>query len=154
MVAMVREISFRWKSGLWTSQGVDTTKGWRVLIVSADTNRDFVQSALSNWAIEPVCCASLQEAQSFLPDETFSLIFCEDTLSDGTYRDILRPPGKPMKTRLVVISEVSDDQNYNEAKQLGAFDVISSPCRRSDIQWVVIRAIQEEAKHSRAKGRF
>lgn len=136
------------------AKGVDTTKGWRVLVVSAETNRDFVQSALSNWAIEPICCSSLQEARSYLPDETFSLIFCEDTLSDGTYRDILRPPGKPMKTRLVVISEVSDDQKYDEAKQLGAFDVISSPCRRSDIQWMVIRAIQEESKHSGARGRF
>jgi DNA-binding NtrC family response regulator len=113
-----------------------------------------VQSALSNWAIEPICCSSLQEARRYLPDETFSLIFCEDTLSDGTYRDILRPPGKPMKTRLVVISEVSDDQKYNEAKQLGAFDVISTPCRLSDIQWMVIRAIQEESKHSGARGRF
>ena len=112
-----------------------------------------MQSALSNWAIEPVYCSTLQEARSFLPDETFSLIFCEDTLSDGTYRDILCPPGKPMKTRLVVISEVSDDQKYNEAKQMGAFDVIWSPCRQSDIQWMVIRAIQEEAKHSGSKGR-
>ena len=89
-----------------------------------------------------------------MPDETLSLIFCEDTLSDGTYRDILRSPGKAIKTRLVVISEVSDDQKYNEAKQLGAFDVISSPCRRSDIQWMVIRAIQEESRHSGARGRF
>jgi DNA-binding NtrC family response regulator len=113
-----------------------------------------VQNALSNWAIEPVCCSSLQEARGFLPDETFSLIFCEDTLSDGSYRDILRPPGKPMKTRVVVISEISDDQKYNEAKQLGAFDVVSSPCRQSDIQWIVIRAIQEETKHSGARGRF
>ena len=125
---------------------VGTTKGWRVLIVSAEENRDLVQSALSNWAIEPVFCSNLREARCVLPDETFSLIFCEDKLSDGTYMDVLRTTGKPLKTRLVVISEASDDQKYNEARKMGAFELIASPCRRSDVQWAVIRAIQEETR--------
>lgn len=97
--------------------------------------------------MEPVYCSSLQEALGALPDATLSLIFCEDKLEDGTYVDLLRTLGKPMKTRVVVISQAEDDEKYNEAIELGAFDVISSPCRPSDVQWMVIRAIQEESRH-------
>lgn len=133
---------------------VTTTKGWRVLIVSGEANRDTVLQAISNWAIEPVCCATLREARTLLPDETFSLIFCEDNLPDGTFRDVLRGPGKPLKTRLVVISAMPDDQNYRDARQSGAFDVIANPCHASDVQWMVIRAIQEESKHTGTRGRM
>ena len=144
--------TFDQRSGI--DQGVDTTSGWRVLIISAERNRDLVVGALSNWAIEPTCCSTLEQARTLLPDETFSTIFCEDTLPDGTYLDLLNNSGKPMKTRVVVISELSNDQHYNEAKQAGAFDLISSPCHPSDVQWMVIRAIQEESRHTGTRRRF
>lgn len=38
------------------------------------------------------------------------------------------------------------DDKYEEAMRLGAFEMIASPCRKSDIQWIVIRAMQEESR--------
>ena len=38
------------------------------------------------------------------------------------------------------------DDKYDEAMRLGAFEMIASPCRKSDIQWIVIRAMQEESR--------
>ncbi len=102
---------------------------------------------MSHWSLEPICCSSLQQARSLLPDESLSLIFCEETLPDGTYRDLLHGFEKPLKTRLVVITPAPQlEQLYEEGMQLGVFDVIASPCRKSDVQWMVIRAIQEESK--------
>jgi len=133
---------------------VDTTAAWRVLIVSAETNRDLVKSAMTHWAMEPVCCSSLHEARGLLPDPTLSLIFCEDKLADGTYLDLLHTLGKPLKTPLVVISQTPDvNEKYNEAIEVGAFDVIASPCQASDVQWMLVRAIQEEARHVGRKSR-
>ena len=89
-----------------------------------------------------------------MPDATLSLIFCEDKLADGTYLDLLDTLGKPLKTRLVVISQTPDvNEKYNEAIELGAFDVIASPCQPSDVQWMLVRAIQEETKHVGRKSR-
>jgi len=127
---------------------VDITATWRVLIVSAVENYDLVKNAMNQWALEAVHCSSLQEARGLLPDSTFSLIFCEETLVDGTYREVLNISGKALKTRVVVISPMSHvEEIYLEAMDAGAFEMIASPCRVSDVQWVVIRAIQEESRH-------
>jgi len=75
-------------------------------------------------------------------------------LPDGTYRDLLRNLNKSPKARFVVISPTADvDANYNEALSLGAFDMIASPCRRSDVQWIAIRAMHEDARRSLNKRR-
>jgi DNA-binding NtrC family response regulator len=115
---------------------------------------------MSHWALEAISCSTFREARALLPDASLSLIFCEDRLADGTYHDLLRALSKPLRTRFVVISATPDvDDIYNEAMASGAFDVIASPCRRSDIQWMVIRAIQEETRrggnrrHSRPAGK-
>jgi len=117
-------------------------------------NREFVRNAMNQWAMEAVSCSSLQEARDLLPDSTFSLIFCEETLPDGTYLDVLNIQGKALKTRVVVISDMSHvEEKYQQAMDLGAFEMIASPCRASDVQWVVIRAIQEESRHAGRRAR-
>jgi DNA-binding NtrC family response regulator len=134
---------------------VDTTATWRVLIISAETNLELVRNAMSQWALEVVSCSSLQEARTLLPDPTFSVVFCEETLSDGSYMDLLALSGRPVKGRMVVISSSSHvEEKYEEAIRSGAFEVIASPCRVSDVQWVLIRAIQEESRHGGRRGRI
>jgi DNA-binding NtrC family response regulator len=126
----------------------------RVLVVGASENRDAVTSAMSHWSIDPVCCSGVQEARGLLPSAKPSLIFCDETLSDGTYRDLLRELSKPANIRLVVISFTPDlDDHYNEALALGAFDMIAGPCQRSDVQWIAIRALQEAERRSGNKRR-
>ncbi len=122
--------------------------------MSTGENRDVVTSAMNHWSMDPVCCSSVQEASNLLPEANPSLIFCEETLPDGTYRDLLRNLNKPPKARFVVISPTADiDANYNEALSLGAFDMIASPCRRSDVQWIAIRAMHEDTRRSLSKRR-
>jgi DNA-binding NtrC family response regulator len=134
------------KMDCWREVSITVT--WRVLIVSAEMNREFVRNAMSQWAMEMVSCSSLQEARGLLPDSTLSLIFCDEMLPDGTYLDVLNIQGKTPKTRVVVISDKSHlEEQYQQAMDAGAFEIIASPCRASDVQWVVIRAIQEESRH-------
>jgi DNA-binding NtrC family response regulator len=117
-------------------------------------NRDLVKSAMNQWAMDVVSCTSVHEARALLPDPTLSLIFCEETLPDGIYLDLLNVVGKPLKTRMVVITPSSDvDVKYQEAINSGVFEVIASPCQASDVQWVLIRAIQEDARHAGRRGR-
>lgn len=72
-----------------------------------------------------------------------ALIFCDDCLPDGSYRDLL--DGLPRMTRraplVVVMSGQDRDRTYREAMEQGAFDVIASPCSKQDVQWIVIRTM-------------
>jgi DNA-binding NtrC family response regulator len=118
-------------------------------------NQELVRNAMSQWALEAVSCSSLREARALLPDSTLSVVFCEETLADGTYLDVLALLGRPIKTRVVVISPSSHvEEKYEEAIRSGAFEVIASPSRTSDVQWVLIRAIQEESRHGGRRGRI
>ena len=131
-----------------------TTTPWRILVVSGGSNREIVQSAMSRWALQPVCCSSVNEARSLMRGSNPSLIFCDEKLDDGSYRDLLRDFTAPRKPCFVVMASSPDvDQTFKEAVSLGAFDLIADPCRRSDVQWIAVRAIQEEAKRSGSRRR-
>ena len=134
-------------------EGVTFTPG-RVLVISSGENRDVVTSAMSHWSIEAVPCSGVREARTLLPSTRPSLIFCEEALPDGTYRELLQDVSKTAKTRVVVISADAElDAHYNEALALGAFDMIASPCRRSDVQWIAIRAMHDELRRSGGRRR-
>jgi DNA-binding NtrC family response regulator len=123
-------------------------------VISTGENRDVVTAAMSHWSIEAVPCSGVVEARTLLPSTRPSLIFCEEDLPDGTYRELLNDVSKTAKTRVVVISRDAElDEHYNEALALGAFDMIASPCRRSDVQWIAIRAMQEELRRSGGRRR-
>ena len=123
-------------------------------MISTGENRDVVTAAMSHWSIEAVPCSGVREARSLMPTARPSLIFCEEDLSDGTYRELLQDVSKTARTRVVVISAAAEvDAHYNEALALRAFDMIASPCRRSDVQWIAIRAMQEELRRSGGRRR-
>ena len=70
------------------------------------------------------------------------------------FAELLERYQQTAKTRVVVISRDAElDAHYNEALALGAFDMIASPCRRSDVQWIAIRAMQDELRRSGGRRR-
>jgi DNA-binding NtrC family response regulator len=116
----------------------------QVVVVSTGSNRDAVKLAMNRWSIEPLFCSGIKEVGGLLPRAGRTLIFCEEQLSDGDYRDLLRDLGRTRRALLVVISATGDlDQVYREAAALGAFEAIASPCTPADVQWIAIRALQD-----------
>ena len=109
---------------------------------------------MTQWALDTTCCSSVREARTLLSGNGFSLIFCEDQLLDGNYHELLNSFTKPSKSRFIVMSSTPElDDKYDEAMQLGAFEMIATPCRKSDIQWIVIRAMQEESRRGGSRRR-
>lgn len=112
-----------------------------VLIVSShlETCRDLA-SVLSQWGLEPYCCATVSEAVDLLAVQPMPLVFCEDHLPDGTFRDVLKAARCSMsKVRVVVTTR---NGCRSEAFRLGAFNVIPCPCRSTDVQQTIYQAIQ------------
>ena len=71
------------------------------------------------------------------------MVLCEAKLPDGTYQDVLQLlTHKLGRTRVIVISESDFEECYSEAIRQGVFDVIATPCRRTDVQWIIMHAVQ------------
>ncbi len=113
-----------------------------VLIVSADLETlRTLSNVLSQWALEPICCSTVSEAQAALSEQVVPLVFCEDHLADGSFREVLRAAEfAGPRVRVVVTTR---NGCRNEAFRLGAFNVISCPCQISDVQQTIFRAMQK-----------
>jgi len=93
--------------------------------------------------IETIVCSSLRDARALVARQELELIFCEESLPDGPYSDLLTVVRE--RTRkipvVVVISDANRDRTHREAMEQGAFEVIANPCSRQDVQWAMIRAM-------------
>jgi DNA-binding NtrC family response regulator len=47
------------------------------------------------------------------------------------------------------MSSTADWDEFLEAMRLGAFDVIASPCRATDVEWMIIQALRYERTEAR-----
>ena len=123
----------------------------QILVASSDleSRRNLMQT-LSRQGLDPIGVSNLAECQEALRTEKVGLIFCDRHLSDGTYRDLLdKTRTSADKIRVVVTSRHPDWDEYLEAMRGGAFDVIASPCRPTDVEWMVIQARRDERIHSK-----
>jgi DNA-binding NtrC family response regulator len=119
---------------------------WQIVVASADVDeRRAMCNILPKQGLEPIAVSSARECGEILVQEDVGLIFCARSLADGDYRGLLLAPRhEGRKTRIVVVNRLTDSDEYLEAIRLGAFDVISAPCRPTDVEWMIIQALREE----------
>src|ERR1700730_14561444 len=111
------------------------TPDFAILIVSADleARRDLFR-ILTLQGCDPLYAPTIGEAMKVLERQSIGLVFCERELPDGGYRNFLTAArGLKTKSRIVVTSRLADWDEYLECMRLGAFDVIASPCRPTDV---------------------
>jgi DNA-binding NtrC family response regulator len=83
----------------------------------------------------------------------FALVFCDEHLPDASYLDVLTAVRARQGTaRVVVISRVGEWEEYVQASQLGAVDVIRCPLQPTDVELSIIHAMHDE--ESRASQRM
>jgi DNA-binding NtrC family response regulator len=114
------------------------------LIACCDAaNSRVIEETTRGCMLEILTSTSLSEARGLAARSDVAIIFCDDLMPDGSYRDLLAamPKTSHRVPLIVVMSQEDRDQVYREAMEGGAFDVIASPCSRQDVQWVVIRAM-------------
>ncbi len=119
------------------------TMRWRMLAICSLKNRQLIESAILEWSLEVCWCLTLKEARRGLRRGNHALVLCEAELQDGTYLDVLATlKHKLDQIRVIVLAESHSEVGYNHAIESGAFDVISSPCSRTDVQWIIMQAVQ------------
>lgn len=117
-----------------------------VVIVSSDLeSRRRLSHILEEQGLDPICISTLRECHEALAEKRVGLVFCDPHVADGNYRELLGAYRlTDRKPRVVVTSHAADWEEFKEAMRWGAFDVITSPCRPTDVEWMLIQAQRDE----------
>jgi two-component system, NtrC family, response regulator PilR len=124
---------------------------WDILVASSDLEgRRALSNILGNLGVDPLTSSTVRECKELMASERVGLIFCDRLLADGNCYDLLHASriGRT-KARVVVMSSTADWDEFLEAMRLGAFDVIASPCRATDVEWMIIQALRYERTEAR-----
>ena len=116
-----------------------------ILVVSSESkNRFALMEILDREGWKTICTCTARECKAVFQNHNIHVVFCERGLSDGTYRDVLamtRSQGRSVC--LVVTSRLADWDEYLEALNDGAFDLIASPSQTADVVRVLNQAHRE-----------
>jgi DNA-binding NtrC family response regulator len=122
----------------------------QILLVSSDLeNRKRLTGILNREGWDTICVSRVSECREVLANQNIGLVFCDRRLPDGTYQDVLAiTRSLSQNVRLVVTSRLADWDEYLEALHHGAFDLIVSPCRPSDVVWTITQVKCEDEKRT------
>lgn len=130
------------------------TMPWRMLVICSAENRRVIESAILEWSLEVCWFLTLREARRGLRRGNHALVLCEAELPDGTYQDVITLlKHKLDQIRVIVLAESHSEDGYRQAIEVGAFDSISAPYKRTDVQWIIMRAVQDTSKKGGPRGR-
>lgn len=123
---------------------------FEVVVVSSDVeSRRHLSDILVGQGMDPICMSTLRECHESLAEKHVGLVFCDPHVADGSYQELLAAYRlTDRKPRVVVTSRGADWEEFKEAMRWGAFDVISAPCRPTDVEWMVIQARRDERHRS------
>jgi DNA-binding NtrC family response regulator len=103
---------------------------------------------LRRLSMNVVSCAALKQTEEVLSQQAVALIFCDENLSDGSFRDLLVGRKNQKVPPIVVAIRTGEWNEYLEAMRLGAFDAIRCPLLPRDVERVVDRALRDNQTRS------
>lgn len=108
-----------------------------VLLVATETNeRATLQAILQSAECRTFVCARCRDAVDLI--QFASVVICEDTLPDGSWRDVLRTvQAFGRSPALIVTSRLADNRLWAEVLNLGGHDVLAQPLRAQEVMWAV-----------------
>jgi DNA-binding NtrC family response regulator len=118
--------------------------GLPILIISCrPENRKMLMRVFEGLPIDSYSASTIAQAREALDARPFSVIFCEERLSDGSYRDLLQfVRASSEATRFVVMLCTGEWEEYLEALRLGAEEVLRCPLQPTDIDLALIHAMR------------
>jgi DNA-binding NtrC family response regulator len=118
--------------------------GLPILIISCrPENRRMLMRVFEGLPIDGYSASTIAQAREALAARPFSVIFCEERLSDGSYRDLLQFVRASCEaTRFVVMLCTGEWEEYLEALRLGAEEVLRCPLQPTDIDLALIHAMR------------
>ena len=106
--------------------------------------RPDVATIVQNLGLDPICLSSVTQCRELLSKEGIDLIFCDRFLSDGDYCDVLSASRSSKTQPYLVLTSHHINTDYQQAIAQGVFDVITMPCRATDVEWMLIQAKRKQ----------
>jgi DNA-binding NtrC family response regulator len=115
-----------------------------VLVISCRSdNRKLLMRVFEDLPLDVYTAGSLQQARETLKSHSFSAVFCEERLSDGSYRELLAElRSASANTRFVVLLCTGEWDEYLEALRLGAEEVLRCPLQPTDVDLALIHTMR------------
>ena len=115
-----------------------------VIASSEPSDSQALRGLLAERGLNAMCFSTVKETRDSLAGNNVSIVFCEQRLADGSFRDLLMAAKKSKPQAFVIVTSRTDDSEVSrEAMRMGAYEVLPSPCSPGDVDWVVIRALRE-----------
>jgi CheY-like chemotaxis protein len=119
-----------------------------ILSVSAaledhDSLRRILEDPL--WPVHIATAGTCQEAMSCLRGGRTLVVLCDIKLPDGSWKDILNNLSELSDAPvLIVTSGSADDHLWAEVLNLGGFDVLAKPFRKSEVRYALAAACRRK----------
>jgi two-component system response regulator PilR (NtrC family) len=122
--------------------------GLPILVVSCrPENRKMLMRVFEGLPINSYSAPTIEQAREALRLRPFSVVFCEERLSDGTYADLLADVRTSSNdVRFVVMLCTGEWEEYLEALRLGAEEVLRCPLQPTDVDLALIHAMRGNHK--------
>jgi two-component system response regulator PilR (NtrC family) len=110
-----------------------------VLVISPEADHhEKISVAVQRCGLGSIYCREFVEAQNFLVQRKFSVVFCHDILPDGDFRRVIAAVNP---TPVVVLSRFAEWDRCLAALRAGAFDYIACPPDSAETERIVRSAI-------------
>jgi len=118
---------------------------WGLLVVSdRPENRRALLHILGDLPVFVFTAPTIEQARDVLSTGLIRLAFCEESLADGSYRDLLASlRATQAKTFLILMLCTGEWNECLEAMRLGARDVVRCPLQPTDVELAIIRAARD-----------
>ena len=97
-------------------------------------------------------CFTIRQAREIFSRQPVDLVFSDEYLSDGSYRDLLLANrfGQNV-TSFVLLLRTGEWEEYLDAMRLGALEVLRCPLQPSEVEATLLRAIAQKETRSAAR---
>jgi DNA-binding NtrC family response regulator len=119
----------------------------KILSVSSNgEDHSALQHILAGQSIQVSTFASCKEALEYLGRDGALVIFCDHSMEDGTWQDLLNRVSTVAEPPLVVVtSRLADDRLWAEVLNLGGWDVLAKPFHEREVLHVLDSAWNHKA---------
>jgi len=116
-----------------------------ILIVSTRIdNRRTLLHTLEGLPVNIFSASTVRQALEFLSSHPQAVVFCEERLPDGSYRELLAEARTARRlNRFIVVRSAREWEECLEALKLGAAEVLRCPLRAPDIEIALFHAMRE-----------
>lgn len=128
------------------------SKEWDVLVASGNfEHRRSLIRILEELPLNVISVSTFQQAEEVLSRRHISLLFSDQRLPDGSYKELLGHTGtsRPM-LRVVLTTEESDPVDLQEVDYRHILGTLKYPFQATDVELQIIRAAHEEQEEAPA----